>query len=176
MKLLSLELLAGLAAAAQNVDDNDCAEFRSCWTAVEVKHLGDWPECFADADCEDDHYCISHMWEYNHQKDAGKGCWKKEVCSGNGAYVMFEERKIQWFCSDEQLAANAGASPPWPLMDPAPEVHWTEWEATCASDEDCPRPDLGQVCTLELWEGVSDGSSFSNGSGCYNYEVAVCPG
>ena len=46
----------------------------------------------------------------------------------------------------------------------------------CETDADCPRPDLGQVCTKIYWDATIDGSQFANGEACYNYEEPVCPG
>ena len=46
----------------------------------------------------------------------------------------------------------------------------------CEKDSDCPHPELGQVCLDFYWEGTMDGTTFSNGDGCYNWEAPVCPG
>ena len=88
---------------------------------------------------------------------------------------MFEERNMQFFCSDEQFAANEGETPPW-NMTPLPEKEWEEFRVICETDADCPRPDLGQVCTEFYWDILIDGSSYANGVSCYNWEHPVCPG
>ena len=46
------------------------------------------------------------MWSYNNQIENGQGCVKKGVCKGNGTWLMFEERIIQFFCREEQFAEN----------------------------------------------------------------------
>ena len=51
-----------------------------------------------------------------------------------------------------------------------------EYREVCKVDEDCPYSEEGQVCTFFLWDVVKDGSSFANGSACYNWNVEVCPG
>ena len=88
---------------------------------------------------------------------------------------MLGERDIQWFCSEDQHEAQADATPPFDL-EPVEKTFWEEWEQACETDADCPRPDLGQVCTMEVWHGTTDASSYSTGHGCYNYEHQVCPG
>ena len=94
MRYFLFEIL-GLAAAVQNRDDNTCEDHRSCWSATAVKYDDDqWKTCRTDNDCADGNYCLSHMWAYNDQKETGKGCWPMAVCSGTGAFVMFEERNI----------------------------------------------------------------------------------
>ena len=102
MNKIAFNLIA-LAAAQQNVDGNSCEEQRACWSAAVVKYPSkdSWSSCAADSDCSSGHYCLQHMWAYNDQTDSGKGCWREEVCAGNGSYNMFGERTIQWFCSEE---------------------------------------------------------------------------
>ena len=90
---------------------------------------------------------------------------------------MFEERKQQYFCSEEQFAENLDTEPPqdWNLV-PSPVTFWDEYKASCKTDSDCPRPDLGQVCTKMYWEATIDARNFANGEICYNWSVPVCPG
>ena len=88
---------------------------------------------------------------------------------------MFDERKAQWFCKEEQHAAQQGKPAPW-NMQALPEKHWEEPFVVCGTDADCPRPDLGQACTRMFWDAVIDGSSFANGAACYNRDTPVCPG
>ena len=97
------------------------------------------------------------------------------MCAGSGTYIMFKERTIQWFCTEEQKAAQEGKPAPWNL-ERTEEKHWDEWTPTCETDADCPRPDLGQVCTNMLWDADVTGSSFANGNACYNWAVPPCPG
>ena len=169
--------LAGLASAMQNLDDNKCEPHRSCWTGTVLKYPGTTPTCFEDADCSEGHYCLAHMWTYNDQTESGTGCWVTEVCAGNGTYTMMGEIIQQYFCSEDQHAANQGKSPPddWQLV-PRPEKHWDTFEDACETDADCPRPDLGQVCTEIYWFSTEDELNWVNGMSCYNYEAAVCPG
>jgi hypothetical protein len=58
--------------------------------------------------------CIDHMWAYNGQTESGTGCWEDAVCSAP-AFLMFDERKIQWFCSEDQKTAAAGLDAPFGL-------------------------------------------------------------
>ena len=88
---------------------------------------------------------------------------------------MLEERTIQWFCTEEQLAANQDQDAPFGLTK-LEEKAFDEWETACEVDEDCPRPDLGQVCLKEYWDATINGSSWSNGKACYNWKHPVCPG
>ena len=169
--------LVGLASAAQNLDGNTCEAHRSCWRGTDLRYPGEWPACSNDTDCDPGHYCLNHMWTYNHQTESGKGCWREEVCAGNGTYDMFVERIQQWFCTEEQHAANAGKEAPaaWGLV-PRPEKYWDTYEPACATDADCPRPDLGQVCTKLYWLATQNGSNWTNGENCGNWETPVCPG
>ena len=133
--------------------------------------------CTHDGDCPEDHYCIRHMWQYNGQTESGRGCWRRNICTGTATYTMFEERDQQYFCSEEQFAENLDRDPPenWNLV-PRDEKVWDEFEAACETDADCPRPDLGQVCTKIFWQATRDGSNFANGESCYSWEAPVCPG
>ena len=88
MNYFLFELFA-LAAAVQNLDDNQCDDFRACWSAATVKYEDEWPSCRTDSDCTYDHYCLEHMWEYNNQIESGKGCWRKNVCAEGGSFKMF---------------------------------------------------------------------------------------
>ena len=87
---------------------------------------------------------------------------------------MFEERIIQFFCTEEQFAANVN-SPPEFNLEPIDETEWDEFEVICEVDSDCPRTDLGQVCLHYYWDMVKDGSSYMTGEACYNWETPVCP-
>ena len=83
------------------------------------------------------------MWAYNNQIESGRGCWRQDVCTGTGAFDVFDGRKIQWFCSEEQFAENKDRTLPWKtakIIDPAP---FDEFEEACEQDEDCPHPELG---------------------------------
>ena len=90
---------------------------------------------------------------------------------------MLKERKLQFFCSEDQFAANIGKeTPPDWKLEPLPEKYWDEWESACESDADCPRPDLGQVCTQLLWFATQNMSNWTNGMQCANWAHPVCPG
>ena len=88
---------------------------------------------------------------------------------------MFEERILQFFCTDEQFAATVDTPPEFNLVS-LPEKEWNEFEVACQVDWDCPRTDLGQVCLRYHWQMVQDGSSYMTGEACYNWESPVCPG
>ena len=88
---------------------------------------------------------------------------------------MFDGRKLQFFCSQAQLNAAASLEAPFGLTG-APSPHFEEFEVACAKDSDCPMIDKGQLCTLILWDGSQDGTSYANGSACYNWNEAICPG
>ena len=136
--------LVGLAAAVQNKDENECKGHQSCWSAIEAKYQEPWPACVSDSDCAHDHYCLNFIWSYNEQEESARGCWKRRICSGNGSYAVFEDRPMQWFCSEEQLAANQGEEPPFIGMVPLEEKPYgEEFKPTCEVDAHCPRPDLG---------------------------------
>jgi len=86
------------------------------------------------------------MWAYNGQTEAGEGCWDRFVCSGDngsqGSWLMFDERQIQWFCSDDQMrgAAMAGNEAPFGLAA-ADAPHFDAWADSCTSDADCSGDD-----------------------------------
>jgi len=168
-------LLFGVTVAVQNLEGNTCESIRSCWAGTEVKYQEPWPFCIGDNDCEDEHYCMNFKWTYNSQQSSGKGCWRSDLCAGSGTYTMFNERTIQWFCTEEQHAAQEGKPAPWNL-ERIPEKYWDEWSPACKTTADCPNPELGQVCTNMYWDAVIDGSSFANGEACYNWAAPVCPG
>jgi len=174
---ISITLAAVVTAQESNNIDDECLPHRSCWSAAEVKYNFDWPSCVTDGDCDEDHYCLEHMWTYNGQTETGKGCWRRNVCTGTGTYQMFEERIQQYMCTEEQFADNLDTQPPqnWNL-DPLPEKYWNEYEPACKTDADCPMPENGQVCTKLYWEGTKDGRNYANGEACYNWEHPVCPG
>ena len=142
--MLTKSILFGIAAAVQNRDDNQCQTHRSCWSATENKYPNgdDFPTCSSDYDCETDHYCLRHMWSYNNQIESGEGCVKKGVCAGNGTWLMFEERMLQFFCTEEQFAENADAPQEFDL-EPLPATVWDDFRVICEKDADCPRQDLG---------------------------------
>ena len=75
------------------------------------------------------------------------------------------------------MEANKDRDPPegWNL-EPLPEKVWTEYEPACKTDADCPRPDLGQVCTKLYWDATINGENFTNGENCDNWATPVCPG
>ena len=90
---------------------------------------------------------------------------------------MFEERTIQWYCTDEQLEENKDAEIPFSTVVPLEEkIHKGPWERICEKDSDCPHPELGQVCLNFFWDAVIDGSNYAKGDACYNWETPVCPG
>ena len=63
MKICHLLELISVAAAIQNPDGNTCATHRSCWTATDIKYESrEIPFCTVDADCNQNHACIKHMW------------------------------------------------------------------------------------------------------------------
>ena len=162
-------LVIGLAVAQENLNDNECTGRRSCWTSADIKFEEPLPECTVDADCAAEHYCLDYMWAYNDQTSSGRGCWEEAICAGNGSYMALQsERKMQWFCSEDQLTANQGKSTLYDL-EPTAEKHWNEYSVACETDADCPRPDLNQYCTNDFWEVTEDGDSFSNGRACYNW-------
>ena len=92
---------------------------------------------------------------------------------------MFEERTIQWFCSEEQFEANKDSIPPqnWNIV-PRDEKMWDEYSPACKTDADCPYTGApnNQVCTKLYWDATSDGKNFANGECCYNWNEPVCPG
>ena len=92
---------------------------------------------------------------------------------------MFTERVIQFFCSDEQFAANEGTGVAIPLkgLELRPEKEWQDFAVACETDADCKNdPALGQACTKYHWDTIDSGESFANGAACYNWSWDVCPG
>ena len=87
---------------------------------------------------------------------------------------MFEERILQFFCTDEQHANQVDAEPVLGLVA-LPKKEWDGFQVICTKDEDCPRTDLGQVCTKFYWDAVADGSSYQTGEACFNWDEKVCP-
>ena len=65
--------LIGSATAALYNEDGECDVHRSCWHAAELKYekKEQWPKCITNGDCEQDYYCLNHMWEYNGQTESG---------------------------------------------------------------------------------------------------------
>ena len=118
-------LFYNLTAAVQNDGGNECKDDRSCWSAAETKYT-EFPLCTSDYDCQENHYCLKHMWTYNEQIENGQGCVRKAVCAGNGNWIMLSERTIQFFCSEDQLAENQGKEPIWGL-EPSPTLEWEEY-------------------------------------------------
>ena len=94
MNKFCLLTLTGIAAAQLNADDNTCEVWRSCWAGHEVEYPEKTPECRSDNDCAPGNYCIHSRWDYDGQVDSALGCWRKNVCMGSGAFIMFEERTI----------------------------------------------------------------------------------
>ena len=86
---------------------------------------------------------------------------------------MFDERMIQWFCSDEQKewASMSDYDAPYGLTR-ADEPHFDEYEWSCNDHDDCAP---GQQCTYILWDGTQDGESYANGVACYSWDDEVCP-
>jgi len=172
MTVYRLALVAALANAQQNTDTTSDTP-RPDWQPTEPKYGGDWKSCTADSDCEADHFCLDHMWAYNGQTESGTGCWTSAVCSGNASFDMFDGRKLQFFCSEEQTTAAAAMSAPWGLTPI--EKAFSTFEVACESDADCPIAG-SQQCTFILWDATDNGSSYANGVACYNWDEEVCPG
>ena len=99
------------------------------------------------------------------------------MCS-QPAWTMFDGRKIQWFCNQDQkdMAAyvmrDNDVAVPYPLK-PASRAHWAAYKESCKVDADCAKPN--QYCTKYLWDATKDGKSFAYGSCCYTWGRAVCP-
>ena len=127
-----------------------------------------------DSECDADHYCLNHMWAYNGQTESGTGCWDAAVCSGSGAFDMFDGRTLQFFCNEDQFTASVSMDTPF-LLTPMPMAPIAEFKVACHTDDDCPNPDV-QQCTHILWDGTEDGKSYANGVACYNWDEPVCPG
>ena len=141
------------------------------WQPTDKKeeYVFNWKMCSVDSDCAKDHICVRHMWTYNGQIESGTGCWEEAVCRHDTAWTFYDDRKIQFFCSEEQKID--GFEYPYGWM--RSEKHFDQFRDTCMFDSDCPYPDK-QVCTYFLWDVTKDGKSYANGSSCYNWDV--CPG
>ena len=140
----SLKLvLAATVAANQNPDENTCEAHRSCWAGHELKYPNmETPRCFSDDDCLPGNYCIQTRWDYNGQVSSFEGCWRKNVCAGTGTWLMFEERTLQFWCTDEQLEENKDETePPFSNLVSIEPARDTPWEPICETDADCPHPE-----------------------------------
>ena len=90
--------------------------------------------CEVDADCEESHICVKHMWknllegEYN----SGSGCAWNTVCRGDMTWIYYGcTQWIQYFCSAEQIEkANAtDAADPFPgIWTRTTKKHQGDWE------------------------------------------------
>ena len=113
MKACVILALLGLSSAQQGDKADKSqpayeASTKPLYTAEEYKKK----ECTKDTDCAaltngviKIGACLQHMWKYNEQHEAAKGCWDISLCNnanGNSSYTMFDDRKIQWFCTDDQ--------------------------------------------------------------------------
>ena len=120
---------------------------RPDWQPVDVREKDNswawwknaWPSCETTEDCTEGTVCVDHMWAYNGQTESGRGCWAAAVCKGNGAYDMFDGRKLQYFCSQDEKDAAASMSAPFGLTA-ASAAHFDTFEVACAADADCPDP------------------------------------
>ena len=182
-------ILATLFAAAQAQMTEVCLPDKPGCTADDVQtpdwqpttpltYSSPWKSCTIgdDSTCDADHYCLQHMWSYNGQTESGTGCWSNAVCSGAGAFDMFDGRKLQFFCSRDQTLGASSMGAPWGLtaVNGAP---FDKFIVACEADSDCPSPDT-QFCTRILWDGTDDGKSYANGVACYTWgpDSDVCPG
>lgn len=148
---------------------------RPDWQPTEPKYAEtDWKMCTEDEHCATDTICLQHMWAYNGQVESGTGCWADAVCKGSGAWDMFDGRKLQFFCSEWETYLAGFMDDPFGLTQ-ARSKHFDTFEIACKEHTDCPNPDR-QQCTYILWEATQDGTSFANGSACYNWSPFVCPG
>jgi len=175
LKLLTFSLV-GFASAQQNTDDatEDVAP-RPDWQPADAKYnsTSEWKSCASDSDCETDYYCLNHIWAYNGQIESGQGCWMSSVCSGQSSFDMFDGRKLQFFCTDEQVTAATNMTAPWGLTPG--EKAFSEFKTVCATDADCPNPET-QQCLEVLWDATEDGFNYANMMTCYNWDEKVCPG
>jgi len=97
MKLTATFALLGLAQAIENTLDESAAA-RSVWVPADTIYRDvDDKECDSSWDCPDDFVCAGHLWAYNEQFESARGCWHKSVCKDE-AFLMFDGRKIQFFC------------------------------------------------------------------------------
>ena len=93
MKFAVTLALLGLTKAVENVA-GESTEARSVWVDAATKYASVSAKgCKLSADCKADYVCAGHMWEYNTQFEAAKGCWHKSVCK-DLSFLMFDERKI----------------------------------------------------------------------------------
>ena len=123
------------------------------------------------------------MWAYNGQHESANGCWSNKVCLGNGAWTLFDGRKIQWFCSEAQKKQVEGKTIETDLKYPLkravnkenePIQHFKSYKESCTKDEDCKLKKLG-ICTKFFWLGTKDAEAFGYGSACYSWDDPVCP-
>ena len=121
--------------------------------------------------------CLQHMWKYGAQHESAKGCWDLSLCwnaNGHQSYLMFDKRKIRWFCSDSQIGdakiekdkltslvwagAPAGSKPQYSALTAAEGSSnfsgWETYKESCAANADCEGEN--QKCTKLLWEAKAD--------------------
>ena len=119
MKFQVLIALTATTLSQENAGGNGAG--KPNWQEISVNDLQYpqnrtfWPSCGSNNDCDEGHVCADHNWAYNGQVESGRGCWEFAVCSGNGAFNMFDGRKIQWWCDSYSTHAADGLDAPYGL-------------------------------------------------------------
>ena len=128
MKYFILELI-GVAFA--DTLAADCVKGQACWMMAEQVRTSQWKSCASDQDCTTDHYCLQHMAQYKDAElESGQGCWPKGVCTGSGTFQI-GTGIIQWFCADDQFAANESTAPvDWGLI-PVTDKQFESFSIVC---------------------------------------------
>lgn len=141
MKTQVLLALASIAQPQENAGGNGAG--KPNWVEISYNDLRaptnrtDWPTCNTNTDCGEGYVCADHMWAYNTQTESARGCWEFAVCSGNGAFNMFDGRQIQWFCDTYSDAAADGMDPPYGLTR-SETAHFPGFTPGCVDNLGCP--------------------------------------
>ena len=170
MKACILLALLGSASAQTAADKTDTSQ-PNYTTLKDPKYNEEQmkaKECKTDADCTDldvgtagskvegkyhKGACLQHMWKYGAQHESAKGCWDLSLCwnaTGHQSYLMFDSRKIQWFCTDEQIALAKPDREDFSSLkketngqyraltaDTGPANFWPKYTESCAKNADC---------------------------------------
>lgn len=80
MKLTVAIALFGYTKALENAEGDGKTEVAQ-WVDDGIRYKGTMDRiCNSSYDCNTDQVCAGHMWEYNNQQEAGRGCWHNSVC------------------------------------------------------------------------------------------------
>ena len=175
MLRVSIVSIIGTVGAQNMVDD--LIEKGAVKVEPKFGARDEWPECTSDDDCGDGRACLKARMEsagfagIGAMKASVIGCDEPNVCSEGGGWNMMEIMKMQYFCSDAQVAAAASMNPPEEMALATSGTQFDSYAEACATASDCKS---GEACLGIYEEKDAEGIINSTGSMCMSIDMTHC--